>query len=205
LPLRRTPGPLLVAAILVAALLVAGCGHRGSEGGKPHAVGGEEQSRQTEAQTEAIYVDIGGLKYQVQLSRILNPFDVEDHAYLLGLPRTSKPLTRNETWFGIFMRVENDGGPPSATPTNRYEIFDTDRNVYRPIPLNPAANPFAYAPQPLHPGQIEPSTASVAGQGPVQGELLLFRMALQSFQNRPLRLRFRDPVSGEIGVVDLDV
>ena len=39
-----------------------------------------------EAETEGVYVDVGNLVYQVQLSRFLNPDDVEDREYLMGLP-----------------------------------------------------------------------------------------------------------------------
>jgi hypothetical protein len=180
----------------------SGCG--GTPGGSADAVGGEEQSRQTEAQTEAIYLVVGGLKYQVQLSRILNPADVEDRQYLTGLPASTKRLDRDETWFAIFMRVENDSEVP-ATSTDRFEIVDTDRNRYRPVRLDPAVNPFAYTGRALEPGDLQPSPDSAAGQGPIQGELLLFRIAISTLQNRPVQLRFRDPSSPEVGVVELDV
>ena len=35
--------------------------------------------------TEGTYLDLGGLKYQVQISRLLNPSSIEDRAYLVGL------------------------------------------------------------------------------------------------------------------------
>jgi hypothetical protein len=190
----------LVAGVLGASSLTA-CGQ--SSAGGPYAQGGEEQSRQTEAQDEANYLEIGGLKYQVQLSRILNAADVEDRQYLAGLPLGANP-NPNQTWFAVFMRVENDAGPP-ATSTDRFEIVDSDRDRFRPIKLDIGVNPFAYRAAPLQTGQIQPSSSTAAGQGPIQGELLLFRLEYSTLQNRPLQLRFRDVPTGQIGVIGLDV
>jgi hypothetical protein len=185
----------------VVALSLSACGQ--SSAGGPYAEGGEEQSRQTEAQTEANYLEIGGLKYQVQLSRVLNAADVEDRQYLVGLP-AGADLNANETWFGVFMRVENDAGPP-ATSTDRFELVDSDGNRFRPLALDTSVNPFVYRATRLDTGQIQPSGSSAAGQGPIQGELLLFRLEYSTLQNRPLELRFRDVPTGQIGVVELDV
>jgi hypothetical protein len=200
---RRALRPSVVAVLAAAVLALAACGG-GKSGAKPHGVGGEEQSRQTEAQTEAIYVALGPLKYQVQLSRVLNPADIEDHAYLVGLPPGTTPLRAEEVWFAIFMRVEDDSDAP-GTSTDRYEIVDTSGRIYRPLALDTALNPFAYVPRRLEPGDIQPPSSSPAGQGPIQGELLLFRMTAHTFQNRPLRLRFRDMPTGQLGIIDLDV
>ena len=51
----------------------------------------------------------------------------------------------DETWFGVFMRVQNTTDE-TIVPANDFEIEDTLENVYRPIPLDPKANPFAYQP-----------------------------------------------------------
>jgi hypothetical protein len=198
----RRAGILALTALVAAA---AGCGGGGGEsGGKPNATGGEEQSRQTEAQTEAIYVTVGGLKYQVQLSRVLNPADVEDEAYLKGLPTDAQELGSDETWFGIFMRVENPT-EESLTPTEDYEITDTEDKVYTPVPLDTDANSFAYVPEPLGKDGLLPRIDSPAGQGVIQGALVLFRLEIDTLAHRPLKLHFRDADSGDEGVIDLDV
>ena len=57
--------------------------------------------------TEGIYIDVGGLKYQVQISRVLNPTDREDSGYMIDLP-ADQQLAKDENWFAVFMRVEND-------------------------------------------------------------------------------------------------
>ena len=106
------------ALLIVAALAVAGCG-----GGTGQLV--------TSADTEGIYLDLGGMKYQVQISRLLNPTDREDEGYLVDLP---------------------------------------------------------------------------AGQGSIQGALLLFKIPTRNLENRPLELSIRTPAEpGKTATVDLDV
>jgi hypothetical protein len=52
--------------------------------------------------------------------------------------------------------------------------------------------------------EIFPNPSSAAGQGPIQGSLLLFKLKTDSLQNRPLELRFNNG-GGTTGVYDLDV
>jgi hypothetical protein len=63
---------LVISAALMCAILVAGCGNK--------------EETITRAATEGIYLDLDDLKYQVQISRYMNPNDVEDRSYLIGLP-----------------------------------------------------------------------------------------------------------------------
>ena len=69
--------PLLLLTVAAAALVLAGCGNK--------------VEVRTVAETEGIYIDVGELKYQVQLSRIINPSEPEDAAYLQGLPAGTEP------------------------------------------------------------------------------------------------------------------
>ena len=62
----------LLLLTLVAALF-AGCGNKGEE--------------HIEAETEGIYLVAGGLTYQVQMSRFLNPGSIDDAQYLHGPAR----------------------------------------------------------------------------------------------------------------------
>ncbi len=91
--------------------------------------------------TEGIYIDVGDLKYQVQISRLLNPNDREDSGYLIDLP-ADQQIGPTENWFAVFMRVENttDKAEPA---TNGYSIRDTQGNIYKPITMGPK-NVFAY-------------------------------------------------------------
>jgi hypothetical protein len=153
--------------------------------------------------TEGIYIDVGGLKYQVQISRLLNPTDREDSGYLVDLP-AGQQLGTDENWFAVFMRVENDSDK-AASATNGYSIKDTQGNVYKPIAMGPK-NVFAYRPAVLQPNDILPLPSSAAAENTIQGSMLLFKIPVANFQNRPLELQIPPPEGGgETGTVDLDV
>jgi hypothetical protein len=182
--------PLVLALLAAAALVVSGCGHK--------------NSNVTEAQTEGLYMDVGPLLYQVQLSRYLNPADPEDVNYLKGLPAgTSMQLPKGQVWFGVWMRVQNVGKQPQ-TATSQYEITDTQGNDYRPIPLNTNANPFAYVAGQVGPGQFIPGPETPAYTGPIQGSMLLFKLTTASLQNRPLTLKIEGG-AGQEATVQLDL
>ena len=179
-----------LALLLFVSVLATGCGSK--------------VSTITQAETEGVYVDVAGLTYQVQLSRYLNPGDVEDKQYLMGLPDGIAPqLPGDETWFGVWMRVKNYSDA-SLTPTNTFVIADTEGKEYRPVPLDPATNPFVYVPHVLHHSQVLPAPNSAAASGPIQGSLILFRLKTDSLQNRPLRLHIEQG-EGEEAEVDLDL
>ena len=154
--------------------------------------------------TEGIYIDVGGLKYQVQISRLLNPTDREDSGYLIDLP-ASQQLGADENWFAVFMRVENDSDKAEPA-TNAYSIRDTQGNVYKPIAMGPK-NVFAYRAGTLGAHQILPFADSPAGANTIQGALLLFKIPVANFENRPLELRISPPAGEgtEVGTIDLDV
>src|SRR5687768_13952387 len=115
---RRRTRTALASCLGILALLGAGCGN------KHHVT--------TEAPTEGLWVDVGALDYHVQGSRQLNPAIVPDNKYLTGVPQGVLPPGAKETWFGIFLRVENrtEEAHPVA---EEIEIVDTDENVYRPL------------------------------------------------------------------------
>jgi hypothetical protein len=185
---RSIRRPLLaLLTVAVAALAVAGCGNK--------------QDITTTADTEGIYLDLGGMKYQIQMSRYLNPSDVEDRSYLLGLP-TGVKAAANETWFGIWMRVQNETDKPLPVATE-YQIHDTQKQVYRPVPLDAKSNPFAYQAGQVGPQSITPLPDSAAGSGPIQGSLLLFKIKVDSLQNRPLELEITQ--NGHTDTADIDV
>lgn len=164
---------------------------------------GNKEERTLHGDTEGIYVDVGDLKYQVQISRVLNPNDREDRDYLVDLP-PDQQLAADENWFGVFMRVENDSDK-AAPATNAYSIRDTQGNVYKPIAMGPK-NVFAYRAAVLQPKDILPLPSSAAAENTIQGSMLLFKIPVANFQNRPLVLEIPAPNGGgETGTVDLDV
>ena len=180
--------PLVLIAVLLAGLIVAGCGNAD----EPTSVG----------ETEAIYLELGGLQYQVQISRQLNPADVTDRTYVQGAADTA-PLGRDDTWFGVFVRVFNDGEEP-RTSTSDFAIHDTQGNEYEPVPLD-ETNVFRYQATELLPEGLIPEPGSVAFNSPIRGSLLLFRIKIASFENRPLELIITQPGTDEHAEVALDV
>jgi hypothetical protein len=182
---------LALFAVLVAGIAVAGC-----------STNSESGQRASATTNEGLYLELNGLKYQVQMSRYLNPHDSEDSAYLRGLPSGTK-LGSDEIWFGVFMRVENDGAKPGRS-TGDYAITDTENDSFQPVPLDPKRNDFVYRPQTLQPTAILPSPNSIAGQGVIQGSLVLFKLKEADLQNRPLTLRI-GPQSGPSTFVELDL
>ena len=178
---------LLTFAVLVAALVFAGCG--------------DKHDYNLAAETEGEYVDVGNLVYQVQMSRFLNPGDREDREYLEGLPAGTPPPTADETWFGVWMRVKNytnetlqmaedfigrrhPGG--SASSRSRW----TTRSRTRPIPLGA--------------DQVYPLPDTAASSGPIQGSLILFKLTNDSLQNRPLKLEIEQE-GFQTAEIDLDL
>jgi hypothetical protein len=180
----------LVPALAILAVAFAGCG------------GGDGVV--TTAETEGLYLDVGGLKYQIEMSRYINPADVEDAEYLVGVSETSLEPAADETLFGVWVRVQNVSNEPRPA-ADTWEIHDTQEQIYRPIPIDTDLNPFAFDAKDVPPNTVFPLPSSAAGQGPIQGLLLLFKLKTDSLQNRPLELKFSHGPQGEQGTYDLDV
>lgn len=158
----------------------------------------------TSAKTEGIYLDVGELKYQVQMSRIINPSDEEDRTYLAGLPAGTAPPKGDEAWFGVWMRVQNTTSKKTLAAAKDFEITDTQNHTFTPVPLS--NNPFAYEQQNLPPQTIIPTPNSAAGEGVQQGSLILFKVTTEALANRPLELKIQSPaLPDDVGIVDLDV
>jgi hypothetical protein len=183
----------IVLAVALVAVLAAGCGKSSGTG-----------PSQT-AETEGLYLDINGLKYQIQMSRYLNPADVEDREYLVGLPEGTEEPPADEIYFGVWVRVENTSEDETLPAANVWEIHDTQENVYRPLPVDEEVNPFVFEPVDVPPKTVIPLASSAAGQGPTQGLLLLFRVTIDSLQNRPLELKFSNRGESGEGTYALDV
>ena len=108
LPARFT---FALAALLVpAALLSAGCGDKPTdvEEGEP--------------------LDLGGLIYNVAITRFLNPADTEDQAYLAGMP----PPPKNKDYLAVFLTIKNEGDDPLPS-AHTYIVTDTIGDTFRPL------------------------------------------------------------------------
>jgi hypothetical protein len=184
----RRPTTLLLALLAVTAL--AACGNK--------------EDKVLHGATEGIYLDLGELKYQVQISRVLNPTNPEDRSYLVGLDQSQAELPAGQEWFAVFMRVQNETEDPLPAARD-YTITDTQDTKFRPVQLGPD-NVFAYRAGDVGPKSLIPAPDSPASEGSIQGALLLFKIPTRNLENRPLELSIRSAdAPGKEATVDLDV
>lgn len=186
--LRRSAA---LALALAAALGASACGNEANQGDQKGV-----------AESEALYLDLSGLKYQVQLSRQLNPRDAEDAGYFREIAAEDTALPKDSIWFGVFLRVENESD--EAIPSARsFEVEDTQGNVFEPVK---SQNIFAYQPETVRAKGYIPNPERLQAYAGTQGSLLLFKIPRQSLDNRPLELAIKSPSdSRKAARVDLDV
>jgi hypothetical protein len=191
--LRKVP-PIVLACSAV--LVLGACGDSHSKVSTGTYAG--------ESGKNAPYLDVGPLRYQVQLSRQLNPANSEDSSYLKGLTPAQQALATGQEWFAVFLQVYNRGDRPAqAAPT--VAIDDTQGHVYKPL-MATERNEFAYRGGNIRgKGQI-PEPDTVPYFGPTQGELLLFKIQNESLNNRPLEVKIANPQKpSETASAELDV
>jgi hypothetical protein len=186
---------LLLTAVL--ALGVSACGNEAQE----------DETFQSEnaqvAETEGIYLELGEVKYQVQISRQMNPLLDADRDYFEGVAESDLDLAGDETWFGIWLRVENES-EETIERASRFTVVDTQENEYVPVRIG-EPNPFAYRPGPTEGEELYPLPDSPAGERQPNGALILFKLKRFSLDNRPLELTIDDPEGGPPAIVNLDV
>jgi len=169
----------------------------------PFAACGDGQDPVSEAHTEGIYVTTGDLKYQVQISRILNPYDVEDRDYFIGVDDPEGQVANQEfVWYGVFLRVENKQ-EKAKLAASRFELVDTQGTHVEPEKLS-EENVHAYRPVRLGEDDVIPEASSTAGQGAIGGSLVLFKTPREVLENRPTQLHIISP-DGSTAHVNLDV
>ena len=194
----RPPRPVLVTLAVLVLLALGGCGSSHTKVTTGTYAG--------ESGASAPYLDVGPLRYQIQLSRQLNPYDIGDSAYLQDLPPAEQKLEVGQEWFGVFIQVYNHSAHarPAASPPT-VTIFDTQDNLYVPVALGPG-NQFAYRGG-LVPGDGRlPELDTVASNGGTQGALLLYKVYTVSLDNRPLKVRVVNPAnSAQTASAELDV
>jgi hypothetical protein len=190
---------LLLAATAVT--LLAGCRH------------GEEELDVVEGEP----VQLGELRYNVQITRFLNPEDAEDEGYLVGQEQPPP----GEAYLGVFLTVENEGDSAIELPDD-FRVVDTEGVEYEPIP---SPSPYALelarrgglAEEEAAAGEISdleplsvpaggniPGPDTTAAEGPIGGAMLLFLVDDVVTENRPLELEIPGP-EGETGHVELDI
>jgi hypothetical protein len=200
---QRRPTNKLSAAVLARRLLIlitalclgiglAACGHKQ---GHPSVA---------DANNNGGYVDAGPLTYQLQISRVLNPYNTEDSQYLQGLPAGTAKPTPSQQWYGVFLWAKNQTHQAHYTSGN-FVIIDTQGAKYYPVKLNPAVNPYAWTPQLLNPLQTQPGPDTTASFGPTQGQLVLFKISNSAYANRPLTLEILGASDEKLASVSLDL
>jgi hypothetical protein len=192
---RRSRNTVL-AALLLAALALGACGESHTRVTTGTYAGASGKN--------APYLDVGPLVYEVQLSRELNPYDTEDSSYLLGLTPTQRELRPGEEWFGVFMQVYNETTVPHPAATE-FTVSDTQDNTYYPV-IPGAANLFAYRAGVVPANSRLPALNTVAADGPTQGAVLLYKIKVESLDNRPFTLKIVDPNdASQTASAELDV
>lgn len=180
-PGRRSTASLLAAlALCVAALALVACGDEEKEGlmeGEP--------------------VELGELEWNVLFSRFLNPNDVEDREYLVGLPEPPA----DAAYLGVFVEVMNEDSDSAHLLPASLTVTDTEHQAYDSIPSESAyALRLGTAVDPE--GEV-PEIDSTAQVGPIKGSMALFLIPDEASENRPLEL----VIPGQDGpaTVDLDI
>ena len=184
------PRTALVACLLAALVALTGC----------------ENTREKDAGREGLPEQVGHVDYNVFITRELNPRDNEDSGYYKG-PEAPPGFAL----YGVFLQACNPStkvSDPHWPAASQFEIEDTQGNTFRPLPL-PADNIWAYRGKPLKQGACIPETGSLPAGGPTAGSLLIFKLPLQTLENRPLDLRITAPseLGGkqDSGIIELDI
>ena len=188
---------LLALACLAASGLLAGCFL------KP-------EHEEGEALREGLDVRVGGIDYNVFITRELNLNLPDDRGYWKG-----EPAPPGFALYGVFLEACNrsDEDPEldddSYEATSHFKVIDTQGNEFEPLEPD-EDNVFQYHAKELPPGECIPQTGSLAQQGPTGGAVLLFEFPLETLENRPLELEILPeddltPDEHDIGRVELDL
>jgi hypothetical protein len=175
--------PVAIAALAVLAALAATFG----------ACGSEEATEVVEGEP----AELGELEYNVQITRFLNPDDVEDAEYLVGQAEPDA----GSSYLGVFMTVINKNKDEAFPSADTYTVVDTVGNEFEPTE---SESPYALDIGAEVPEESQlPTPDSTAATGPNQGALLLFVVDDTVSENRPLELEIDSPDGS--GVVELDI
>lgn len=146
--------------------LVSGCG---------------QNPRENNASREGLPERVGGIDYNVYITRELNLRDAEDRSYYKG-----PEAPPGYALYGMFLTVCNDG-QGFRTPLTSFTVEDNQGNRFHPLPVS-KNNDFAYRARRLSHNACIPEPGSAASFGPTSGALLVFKFPVSSLENRPLEL-----------------
>ncbi len=150
------------------------------------ACGNEEEQGVDEPAREGIAVEMGGVSYNVFITRQLNPAIQPDLAYYSG-----PPAEKGRVLYGVFMKACNVSDEPRDTATT-FKAVDNQGHEFEPESL-PTDNQFAYNPVRLDPEECTPEAGSVAQLGPTDAMMVLFNFPLDQTENRPIEFEVENP------------
>jgi hypothetical protein len=171
------------------------------------AVTGCENTRENNAGREGKPENVGHIEYNVYITRELNLRDNEDKGYYQG-PEAPPGFAL----YGVFLQACNPNEKVSAPhwlASSNFTIEDTQGNRFHPLPL-PANDIWAYKARPLKQNACIPKSGTLPASGPTNGSLLIFKLPLQTLENRPLDLIITSPPQGpnqtrDSGRIELDI
>jgi hypothetical protein len=165
--------------------------------------------RENNASREGLPERVGGIDYNVYITRELNLKDVEDIGYYSG-----PEAPPGYALYGVFLTACNpntSATSPNVAPSTDFTVLDSQGNRFKPLPL-PRSDIFAYTTQarPLKHKACIPKAGSLAANSPSNGSLLIFKLPLATLENRPLDLEIVSPPNpetgkSETGRVELDI
>lgn len=166
--------PRMVAACAAALALAGGMSACGK-----HDLGTEEEPGR-----EGLALPLGGVDYNLFITRELNLRITPDKAYYKG-----PAAAPGKVLYGVFVKAcgAEKGKRPTSLPARNFVVRDNQGNEYEPKQL-PADNAFAYQPRPLSFEECQPQSGSVAQQGPTAATMLLYEFPLPNTENRPLEM-----------------
>jgi hypothetical protein len=191
----------VIVCLLAAALAVTACGSTRHTAPAADTLSGHEVGSEV---NNGEYIQAGPITYQLQVSRELNPYSEQDKPYVQGLPDGFEQPRADEIYYGVFLWAKNQHHHAYRTAAH-FKITDTQGNTYYPIGLNPADNPFVWQSELLKKGQTYPTQNSVGAQGESQGGLLLFKLDISAYSNRPLTLFVLNAKGRALGSISLDL
>ena len=196
----------LVAAAVTLGLTVAGCATSSYDTAKQTPGGPLAGHEVADSNNDGTYVSAGAITYQLEISRLMNPWANEDKQYLVGLPKgeSSTNLKPSQLWYGVWLWAKNQHHR-NATTSDKFEIVDTSGRVYKPVKLDAKVNPYAWTAQTLSYGETEPGQDSTAAQFFTGGKIVLFKLNYSIYSNRPLTFYILSPSNKRIGEISLDL
>jgi len=148
---------------------------------------GDKEATVSEGESEAIFVTLGELQYQVQMSRQLNPGDAGDSDLLTGIDAAESSLGAEDLWYGVWVRAFNSSDSVAST-ADEFKIVDTRGEEFEPMIVD-ESNKLVFRKAPVSgDGGQYPNPNSAAANLPTTGAILIFKLPTLVLGYRPLEL-----------------